>query len=332
MKVQDGNRLSGALWGLFLGDALAMPGHWYYDRQALMRDYGEIRDLVAPRNPHPDSILFRSRYEPINEDADILHDQAQYWGREGIHYHQHLAAGENTLNLRLAHLALATIAETGEYDADLYLERMVAFLRDPGSHRDTYVEEWVRAFFDRRARGIDLRRCGIKEKHIGGLAGPLAVFLALHDDPAAARAAAHEHRELTHRGPVMAEAFDAVADVVQAVLAGEGLRNAIDAARRKGTNRYLSGDFERWESHDDLEVIGRYLSPACYVDDAVPATLHLARKYAGRPEDGLIANTMVGGDNCYRGAVLGALLGAEAGADGWPARWRRGLLEKPLSA
>ena len=55
----------------------------------------------------------------------------------------------------------------------------------------------------------------------------------------------------------------------------------------------------------------------------------LAWKYADAPEDALVANTMAGGDNCYRGAVLGALLGAAHGPAGWPDRWRAGLLVKP---
>ncbi|MFT5315489.1 MAG: ADP-ribosyl-[dinitrogen reductase] hydrolase, partial [Candidatus Krumholzibacteriia bacterium] len=227
------SRAEGALWGLFLGDALAMPVHWYYDRAALARDYGEVRDLLAPRNPHPGSILHRSVYKPVNEEANILHDQAQYWGREGVHYHQFLAAGENTLDLQLANLALGTIAELGHYDPDLYLERMIAFLRDPSSHRDTYVEEWARGFFTRRAQGVPLRKCGVVEKHIGGLAGPLAVLIALHHDPVAAREAAHLHRELTHKGPVMKAALDGVADVLLAVLAGEPLREAIEAVRSR---------------------------------------------------------------------------------------------------
>jgi ADP-ribosylglycohydrolase len=84
------------------------------------------------------------------------------------------------------------------------------------------------------------------------------------------------------------------------------------------------------EPLDDLEVIGRVLSPACYVDDSVPATLYLARKYVDRPEDGLVANTMAGGDNCYRGAVLGTLLGAASGVAGWPERWRRGMCYQPV--
>ena len=83
-----------AAWGSFIGDALAMPVHWYYDRAALKRDYGIVRDYVAPRNPHADSILWRSEYTPLNERGDILHDQGQYWGQRGIHYHQFLQAGE----------------------------------------------------------------------------------------------------------------------------------------------------------------------------------------------------------------------------------------------
>ena len=169
----------------------------------------------------------------------------------------------------------------------------------------------------------------MKEKHIGGLAGPVALLIALHADGAAARQAAHLHRERTHKGPSMAAALDGVADVLQAVLAGGSLRDALDAARRQGSNPYLAGEFEAWAGKDDLEVVGRILSPACYVEDSVPAVMHLARKYAGRPEEGLVANTMVGGDNCYRGAVLGALLGAESGPEGWPARWRENLLVKP---
>ena len=88
----------GALYGLCIGDALAMPVHWYYNRQALEEDYGRVTDYFAPRNPHPDSILWRSDYTAPNSKGDILHDQAQYWGQKDIHYHQFLKSGENTLS------------------------------------------------------------------------------------------------------------------------------------------------------------------------------------------------------------------------------------------
>ena len=46
------NRISlmqGALWGMFIGDALAMPVHWYFDREALRRDYGLVTSFVDPK-------------------------------------------------------------------------------------------------------------------------------------------------------------------------------------------------------------------------------------------------------------------------------------------
>ena len=42
------NRMAGALWGIFIGDALAMPAHWYYDVEALRQDYGRITGYTAP--------------------------------------------------------------------------------------------------------------------------------------------------------------------------------------------------------------------------------------------------------------------------------------------
>ena len=329
MTPTSRDRAQGALEGLMIADALAMPVHWYYDRAALRRDYGVVRDYLAPRNPHPGSILYRSRYEPLDPEADILHDQARYWGQAGVHYHQHLQAGENTLNLQLVGVLLRTLEERGGYDPDLYLERMIGFLRNPDSHRDTYAEEWLRAFFDRRARGYALRDCGAEEKHIGGLAGPVALLLYYHDAPDLGRSAAHEHRELTHRGERMRLALDAVADVLQPVLAGAELREALSAGRAGGRNPLLAHDLAAWSSRDVLEIIGRRVSPACYVDEAVPAVLYLAWKYADAPEDALVANTMAGGDNCHRGAVLGALLGAAHGEAAWPGRWRQGLLRRP---
>ena len=36
------DRLRGALAGMFIGDALAVPAHWYYNRDELLRDYGVL--------------------------------------------------------------------------------------------------------------------------------------------------------------------------------------------------------------------------------------------------------------------------------------------------
>lgn len=68
------DRLEGALYGLFIGDALAAPTHWYQPRCAppvanlitliryyttslLDEDYGKVTDYVAPKDKHPESMV-----------------------------------------------------------------------------------------------------------------------------------------------------------------------------------------------------------------------------------------------------------------------------------
>lgn len=316
------DQLAGLVCGAFVGDALAMPTHWYYDREALKNDYGVVRDYLAPRNPHPGSILWRSEYTPPNPRGDILREQAQYWGQRGVHYHQFLAAGENTLNLQLSRVLIDSLLAAGRYDADDYLRRYVDFLLTPGRHRDTYVEECHRKFFVAYARGTDPRKCGGTDIHIGGLAhvGTLCAFF--RGDVAASREAVREHVTLTHRSPEVLAAADAMARIIGDVLAGGNLREAIFAhgadwfSRRKATS---------WSREPDAVVIGHRVSPACYVEDAFPASLYLVWKYAEDFEAGVIANTNVGGDNCHRGAVVGALLGAVGGVDRIPGRFLEGL-------
>ena len=41
-------RKRGALFGIFIGDAVAMPVHWMYDLRLLRRDYGVISGYKAP--------------------------------------------------------------------------------------------------------------------------------------------------------------------------------------------------------------------------------------------------------------------------------------------
>ncbi len=171
------DRLRGMVWGSFIGDALAMPGHWYYNRTALHSDYGEIRDYMAPRNPHPGSILWRSSYEALNSRGEILHEQARYWGQRDVHYHQFLKPGENTLNLKLALLFAGLLSRTGRYDASAYLAAYIDFMTTPGHHSDTYVEECHRLFFTRYAQGKAPEKCGGEDIHIGGLAS-VAVLCA----------------------------------------------------------------------------------------------------------------------------------------------------------
>jgi ADP-ribosyl-[dinitrogen reductase] hydrolase len=320
-------RAEGALFGLFIGDALAMPAHWYYNRAALRKDYGIISDYLQPRNPHPDSILWRSHHTVADQRYDILHEQARFWGKPGIHYHQFLKAGENTLNLTLCRLLLHSLLENNGYDPDDYLKRYIAFMTTPGSHRDTYVEEYHRHFFARLAEGRSPRNCGIQEKHIGGLVGLVPIIVYYRNEPQTAATAARNHLSLTHRGPRMQRSADFLIDTLLRVFQGESLQEVLMSGMKTQSNPLFGHPFTKWLEQPDDVVVGRRLSTACYVEDAVPAVIYLAYKYAENPERGLVVNTNLGGDNAHRGALLGALLGGANGQASFPDRWVDGLAD-----
>lgn len=314
------NPLHDAMTGALVADALAMPVHWYYNTNALDRDYPSLDQFQAPKNPHPDSILWRSKYTPRNKDADILHDQASYWGQRGVHYHQFLQAGENTLNFRLGIELYRLLTESKNYCPEQWLDRYVECMRTPGWHQDTYVEEYHRAFFDNLARGCELNQCGIPDIHIGGLT-PVPFLLAALDRIGGFKTKedsaviVEAHLALTHLGPAVASAGRALTRLLLAIAEGLPLRVAITECASDFVN---PAQLEAWSCFEDRMVVGRHLTTACYLPESFVASLYLAWKYHDDFSTGIIANARCGGDNAHRGVVVGALLGA---ANGIPDRW-----------
>jgi len=321
------SKTSGALAGLCIGDALAMPVHWYYNRLSLEKAYGKVTDYLKPRHPHPDSILWRSNYRAMNTKGEILHDQAQYWGKKGVHYHQFLDAGENTLNVKICRLLVESLNQNRGYDADDFLKRYIRFMTTPNTHRDTYIEECHRNFFSNYAAGIAPHQCGVAEKHVGGLVGivPVVAFYARQAKAAYENALAH--LALTHPGPKMERAASLIVDILLKVFEGYPLPDVIEGQLAVQRSPFLGHPFKKLLTQPDQTVVGRYFSTACYVEDAVPAAIYLALKYHQDPEKALIVNTNLGGDNAGRGAVLGAILGAAHGTQKFPDRWLKGLAE-----
>ena len=303
-----------AFLGSLESDALAMPVHWYYDRQALRRDYGTVDTFLSPRNPHSDSILYRSKYSAPNAKGDILGEQAKYWGQRGVHYHQFLEAGENTVNFKLARILYHDLKLHNSYDEDRWLTLYIDTMLHPERHRDTYLEEYHRAFFLNYAKGKDPRQCGISDEHIGGLAMVPALLAGLEESGAEEkRRIVHRHIQLTHRHDGVLHAADTLTRILIKMEEGQSLPEAIS----KEIDSWVQ--FSKLESlleKDDHDVIGPHFSPACYIKESFPASIYLALKYHDDYQAGLIANAMVGGDNCHRGAVVGALLGAENKSQG----------------
>ena len=317
-----------SMLGSLAADALAMPVHWYYDTQKLDRDYGRLTGYVAPQNPHSDSILWRSRYIPRNARGNILHDQSKYWGQREIHYHQFLAAGENTINYKLGKELYLTILEHGAYDSNKWLARYIECMLDGGWHKDTYLEEYHRAFFDNYAKGLAPIDCGIDDLHIGGLSHVPCLLSGLTEigvvDLDEQLLQVEKHVRLTHRNQHVSEAAAAMTHILYSLREGLDLRKALDSHAKPWAS---AGQFDTWTHFSDRTVIGRQLTMACYLPESFTASLYLCWKYAEDFSAGIIANAYCGGDNCHRGAVVGALLGA---ANGAPKKWTQGLINVPF--
>jgi ADP-ribosyl-[dinitrogen reductase] hydrolase len=293
------------LLGSLVADAIAMPVHWYYNQSAIDRDYGSIDRYHAPRPVHPDSILWRSSYTPLNERGDILREQAAYWGQRGVHYHQFLEAGQNTLNASLAVELFEQISRAGHYDPERWLDHYVAFMLTPGRHRDTYVEEYHRHFFTNLASGRKPINCGVRDIHIGGLVGVPALVAAVGPQHGDLRDIVRTHVSLTHKDAEVLEAADCLTRMLARMSRGGELRETILDEAPAWISR---AKLRSWEQHPDRVLVGGVLSSACYITEAFPAALALAWRHAGRFAAGVCANALVGGDSCHRGAVVGSLL------------------------
>mgnify|MGYP002865889482 CR=1 FL=1 len=157
----------------------------------------------------------------------------------------------------------------------------------------------------------------------------LPLVIAYAQTPEYALQISLEHLALTHGGRTMNAWGAVIAQALLKAIQGKTLRDSIMGAVELSNVDVDVMSLETLVGFADTTVVGKHFSSACYVEYAVPATLYLALKYAESPETGVIANTMCGGDNAGRGAVLGALLGAVHGINGWPSKWIDGLRYPP---
>jgi ADP-ribosylglycohydrolase len=336
------DRMRGALWGMFVGDALAMPVHWYYNIAALWQDIGVIRDYQAPKPHHPNSIMALANTAKAgrgNQEGDIvgnviLKGKKHHWGQANRHYHQGMQAGDNTLNLLCARVLMRSLNAVGEYDPKDFLQEYIRFMTEPDQHNDTYAESFHRDFFANYARGVVPEECAGAEGHdtasIGGLVClPLVILSALRDhDLLSANEIALTQQRLTHQSSLLERYTLALSDLLFHIFESpEPDIEALACRVAKGVGFPAADVLQsvRRKQSSDLDVIGGLLSPACYIDQSFPSVLYLAARYSNDFEAALIANTNVGGDNCHRGAILGALLGATLGYEAIPKRWIEGL-------
>jgi ADP-ribosyl-[dinitrogen reductase] hydrolase len=352
------DKIKGSLLGSFIGDALSMPVHWYYNQLDIKKDFGGwISNYEAPQSQHPTSIMHAASTGGQgrgNQSGDIigsliLHDKKSFWGKEKVHYHQGMKKGMNTLNSHVTRLLLRYMSQQKEYTPLGFLEEYIKFMTTPQSHPDTYAESYHREFFKNVKLGKSPLECAGDEGHdtasVGGLVTvpvvALYYFYKGTDRPDYIKACL-QHISTTHKSSTLNDYskiylnlfFDILSHPVHPIPIEE-LKNMINLACKSLPEPFdvlrLIQEFPENDPLVDTKIVGRMFSPACYIQDSLPSTFYFAAKYCDKGLDkALLANANVGGDNCHRGSVLGALLGAALGEKIIPPAFISGLYDGPV--
>lgn len=336
------NRAKASLASLFVGDALAMPVHWFYNPEDIERAFsGGIQRLEAAPEVHPSSIMClhskrrggRAARKKGGDSREIIGEvilkgRGHLWGQANRHYHHGMQAGDNTLNAHCARVLIRSIiTNAGAYDPVRYLEAYIKFMTaDPPRHPDTYAESYHRGFFANLDAGKPPTQCGAHthdSPSIGGLIsiGPLAIHQLLQGETMErVQVTCRNHLFLTHPDEALGRICDGYVKLITDLLSRESKQDPrehlVTAARTT-----LDIDLKQLVAgaRSDREVVGRKYSTACYISDSWPSVLYLAYKYVEDLQAALIANTNLGGDNVHRGAVLGGIIGLAQGhtVDHW---------------
>ena len=332
-------RVKSALQSVFIGDALSMPVHWFYNPIDIQSAFpGGITQMEAAPEIHPSSIMSlhstvaggrktvsqrRRKNGPTQEIVGdiILRGKQQYWGIPNQHYHRGMQAGDNTLNACCARVMIrCLIGSSGEYNKQQFLDDYVEFMTaEHPQHPDTYAESWHRGFFANRERGKPLDKCGAvthDTPSVGGLVAvvPLALKLLFDSDGDESKLeqvckTCREQLMLTHPDELLARVCDAMVVLFFELLQRDEADDVLPVLVR--ASRCIPGvDLNtHWQkAPGDMHVVGGTYSTACYITDSWPSLLYLAGKYQHSAEAAMLANTNLGGENAHRGSVLGAIV------------------------
>lgn len=246
------DRLKGALYGLLIADALAMPSHWYYGgQQQVARAYGTITGYVAPEVKLPGSIMSKSNtggggrggYSGDVIGKLIFHDKKKYWQRGAdYHYHQSMQAGDNTLEpLLFRRVVNVTAAMGGKFDADAVRDDYMQFMQTPATHNDTYCGTCHRMFFANLAGGKAPVECPDNDGHnvdnTDSIITSIPVALLSADDEKAADEAAAMVR-ITRKSPASEAYTRLFTEMIRSVVVrGEHVDSVVmKAAGKLGLN------------------------------------------------------------------------------------------------
>lgn len=336
-EIKD--RAVGSIMGAFIGDALALGPHWYYDLDELRRDYGYWIDGYTDPKP----------------------------GR----YHDGLKAGQSSQAGFILALMLRSLVESKGYNESDFCRRMDEELfplldGTPVSGPGGYTSQSMRDAWRKRVQqGLPWGQIGGHADTTEAIERTLAIAVRYSFEPAKLAAAITGNTALTQVDDTVVSMTVAFGALLGLLVQG----NSLDAeVSDKLMVQVKDGELPfHTVTSDDLKPpkpgdadpprAGRFASPdalltpsfmaaaatdpdiqiepawkvsivygmPCAIYHQLPAAYYLASRYRDDFESAVLHAVNGGGQNQVRAMLAGALTGAQVGVSGIPKRFLKGL-------
>lgn len=342
MSTSLRDRAVGALMGAFIGDALGLGPHWYYDLDELRHDFGPW--ISGYTDPRP--------------------------GR----YHFGLKAGQLSQAGFLLKLTLRSLVDCGGYDQEDFCRRLDQELfplldGTPVSGPGRYTSQSIREAWRRRVQqGLPWGKTGGPADTTEAIERTLAIAVRYALDPGTLAQAVCQNAALTQADDlvlslttafgavlgllVQGQALDAdlsmtLMDLVHTgelpfhAVTGENLQpprpgdpDPPRAGRFASPDALLSPSYMAAAAEDpDIRIEPAWKASLvyglpCAIYHQLPAAYYLAARFKRDFESAVLHSVNGGGQNQARTILTGALAGAQAGLSGIPQRFLDGLEER----
>lgn len=325
--------------GALIGDALALGPHWYYDLQALRRDYGEWIDNYT--TPRPDR------------------------------YHGGLQAGQLSQAGYILVMLLQSLSDNHGYDEADFCRRMDEQLfplldgtpmQGPGGYTSQSIRE---AWRKRTQLGLPWQQTGGHADTTEAIERTLALAVRYAQEPAKLAASVSSNTTLTQIDETIVSQTVAFAAVLAQLIQGQKLDAELSGKLmqlvKSGAlpfHAVTSDNLQPPRAGDlDPPCAGRFASPdalltpsyiamaandpdiriepawkvsivygmPCAIYHQLPAAYYLAARFHDDFETAVLHAVNGGGQNQARAILTGALVGAQVGIAGIPRRFLDGL-------
>jgi ADP-ribosylglycohydrolase len=333
------DRAAGAIMGAFIGDALALGPHWYYDLGELHRDYGNW--ITGYTDPKP--------------------------GR----YHAGLKAGQLSQAGFILKLTLQSLVESGRYDEADFCRRMDSELLPlldgtPVNGPGGYTSQSIRETWRRRVvQKLPWGETGGHADNTEAVERTLALAVRYALDPGRLADAVTRNTILTQTDDSVVAMTVAYGAVLGMLVQGHALDPQLSGKLMRLVSRgelpfhHITSDNLQPPRPGDPDPprVGRFASPdalltpsymaaaavdpdiriepawkvsivygmPCAIYHQLPAVYYLAARFHDDFEAALLHAVNGGGQNQARAMLVGALVGAQVGLARIPARFIEGL-------